>query len=226
VPRANDLGGLRALGPVEVEPDEPVFHADWERRVFGIMLAAGRKGFYTDNQFRNAAESIHPLGYVNARYYARWLWAIERLLVEQGVLTEDELEGRTREVALHPERPTPRREEPEFAEQLLEAVYQGVSQRRDVDGPRRFHVGDRVVARGSGTDGHTRLPAYALGRTGVIVRCDDAFVLADSDARREGENPQWLYGVRFEADELWGADAEARAPVCLDLWECYLEPAE
>jgi nitrile hydratase len=226
VPRANDLGGLRALGPIDVEPGEPVFHADWERRVLGTMMALGYKGFYTDNQFRNAAEGVHPLAYIEAPYYARWLWAIERILVDEGVLTEDELGERTREFALHPEMPTPRRDDPELAEQVLEAVYQGNSQRRDLDAPRRFHVGDRVVARGSGTDGHTRLPAYAHGRTGVIVRCDDAFVLADTDARKEGENPHWLYGVRFEADELWDGDAETRAPVFLDLWECYLEPAE
>ena len=37
----HDLGGLDGFGPVEVEPDEPVFHEDWERRAFRINLAAG-----------------------------------------------------------------------------------------------------------------------------------------------------------------------------------------
>jgi nitrile hydratase len=38
-----------------------------------------------------------------------------------------------------------------------------------------------------------------------------------------GENPQWLYTVRFTAKELWGHDN--RDHVMLDLWEPYLEPA-
>ena len=28
----HDLGGMQGFGPVEIETDEPVFHADWERR--------------------------------------------------------------------------------------------------------------------------------------------------------------------------------------------------
>ena len=114
---------------------------------------------------------------MSASYYARWMLAAERMLVEQGVLTDEEIDLRTRELALHPDTPVPRREDPEFADAMLGVVYAGVSPRREIDAPRRFDVGDRVVARGSGTDGHTRLPAYARDRTGVVVRCDDAFVL-------------------------------------------------
>jgi nitrile hydratase beta subunit len=216
---------MRGLGPVEVETDEPVFHADWERRLFAVSETMARHGLYSLDEFRSAAETMHPVAYLNAPYYGRWLWALERLLVEAGMLTEDELDARTREVARQPEAPTLRREDPEVAEAVLDTVYAGFPSRRDVDAPRRFAVGDRVVARGSGTDGHTRLPSYARGRTGVVVRCHEAHVLPDSSARREGENPQWLYGVRFEAEDVWEADAESRAPVFLDLWECYLEAA-
>jgi len=226
VPAASDLGGLRGLGPVDVEPDEPVFHADWERRMFGIAMTIGGHRLYSLDEFRHAIESMHPTAYVNAPYYGRWLWGVERLLVERGVLSEDELDARTRAVAEHPEAPPPRREDPEFADAIVRAAYEGASSRREIDAPRRFAVGDRVVARGSGTDGHTRLPTYARGRTGIVVHCHDAFVLPDSNSRREGENPQWLYGVRFEAGDIWGADAHGRAPIFLDLWECYLEPAE
>ncbi len=28
----HDLGGLMGFGPIKPEPDEPVFHAEWEKR--------------------------------------------------------------------------------------------------------------------------------------------------------------------------------------------------
>jgi nitrile hydratase len=218
------LGGLRGLGRIEVEPDEPVFHSEWEGRMFGIAQAVNVK--FSVDEFRYAMERMPPVAYVSVSYYGRWLSGLERLLIEEGVLTGEEIDARMREFALHPEMPVPRREEPEVAESLLGSLYEGVSARRELDVPRRFAVGDRVVARGSGTEGHTRLPAYAGGRTGVIVRCHDAFVFPDSNARRAGEDPQWCYCVRFEGDELWGGEAEGRAPVLVDAFEPYLEAAE
>jgi hypothetical protein len=41
---AQDLGGAHGFGPVVPEPDEPVFHAAWERRVFAMALAMGYTG--------------------------------------------------------------------------------------------------------------------------------------------------------------------------------------
>ena len=35
----HDMGGMQCMGPVVREADEPVFHTEWERRVFGIMLS-------------------------------------------------------------------------------------------------------------------------------------------------------------------------------------------
>jgi hypothetical protein len=38
---AHDLGGMHGFGPINPEPEgeEPVFHAEWEKRVFGLTLA-------------------------------------------------------------------------------------------------------------------------------------------------------------------------------------------
>ena len=45
-----------------------------------------------------------------------------------------------------------------------------------------------------------------------------------ADGHGLGERPQYVYGVRFSAVELWGADAEAGSTVHLDLFEEYLAP--
>ena len=38
--------------------------------------------------------------------------------------------------------------------------------------------------------------------------CAGGFVFPDSNAHWQGENPQWVYTVRFDGRELWGADAD------------------
>jgi len=48
-------------------------------------------------------------------------------------------------------------------------------------------------------------------------------VFPDSNARRLGEDPQWLYTVRFSAHELWGRDDDDS--VSIDAFEPYLFPA-
>ena len=71
--------------------------------------------------------------------------------------------------------------------------------------------------------GHTRLPRYARGKHGVIVRHYGGHVFPDSNALGLGENPQHLYSVRIPARELWGPDAEPNESIRIDLWESYLE---
>jgi nitrile hydratase len=89
-----------------------------------------------------------------------------------------------------------------------------------------FAVGDRVRARNTHPQGHTRLPRYARGHVGVIDRLHGCHVFPDSNAHGKGENPQWLYTVRFSGRELWGERAEATSSVSVDAWESYLERAE
>jgi nitrile hydratase subunit beta len=90
----------------------------------------------------------------------------------------------------------------------------------------RFAVGAAVRARNLQPAGHTRLPAYARGKRGTIARVHPSFVFPDTNAERRGENPQWVYAVRFEAAELFGSGAEPNASVCVDLFESYLEASE
>ena len=81
------------------EPDEPVFHEDWERRVFGMFIATFAGGQFNVDEFRHAIERMEPAHYLELSYYEHWLTALETLLVENGVLTRDELEARRAELA-------------------------------------------------------------------------------------------------------------------------------
>jgi nitrile hydratase len=96
---------------------------------------------------------------------------------------------------------------------------------REVATPPRFAAGARVCTRNLQPSGHTRLPGYARGKQGTIARVHPGFVFPDTNAERRGENPQWVYAVRFDARELFGSGAEPNASVCVDLFESYLEPA-
>jgi len=89
-----------------------------------------------------------------------------------------------------------------------------------------FQPGDRVRARNLDIRGHTRLARYVRGKTGVVDRLHGIHAFPDTAAHDQGERPQALYSVRFEARELWGDNVETRDCVYIDLWEDYLEAVE
>ncbi len=105
-------------------------------------------------------------------------------------------------------------------------VKTGMSARAEVKAPPRFKAGDRVVARNVNPAGHTRLPRYIRGKTGVVQRHHGGFALADTRAHRQEDQPQHVYSVRFEARELWGDAAPAGDALYIDLWDCYIDPAK
>jgi nitrile hydratase len=83
-------------------------------------------------------------------------------------------------------------------------------------------VGDKVRTRNLNPATHTRLPRYCRDKPGTIARVHGFHVFPDVHATGRGENPQWLYSVRFEAADLWGPHTTASA-VHVDLWEPYLK---
>jgi nitrile hydratase len=95
---------------------------------------------------------------------------------------------------------------------------------RPAQAPARFAVGDCVRGRNIHPPTHTRLPRYARGRVGTIERIQGCHVFPDTVAVDEGEQPQWLYTVVFDARELWGADADPTLTVSIEAFEPYLEP--
>ena len=105
-------------------------------------------------------------------------------------------------------------------------VKTGMSARAEVKAPPRFKAGDRVVALNVNPEHHTRLPRYIRGKKGVIRSHHGGFAFADTRAHGQGDQPHHVYSVRFDARELWGAEASPRDAVYIDLWEPYIEPAK
>jgi nitrile hydratase subunit beta len=216
---AQDLGGQHGFGPVVPEPDEPAFHADWERRVLALTLAMGMPGGWTIEESRHARESLPPAQYLSSSYYEIWLAGLAKLLAERGLVSADEL------AAGHPIGPP--REVPRIlaAAEVPEVLRRGGPTARPATVPAGFAVGDRVRACNLHPTGHTRLPRYVRGRVGMVELVHGCHVFADSSAAGAGEHPQWLYTVRFTGSELWGPDGDPDSEVSVDAWEPYLEAA-
>jgi nitrile hydratase len=213
----HDLGGMTCFGPVEAEADEPVFHADWERRVFAINIAAGGALGSIDYR-RHGIERLSPIEYLRSSYYENWLARVELLAVETGLLTEDELATGEAAGTADAGAGDPA---------ALDAVIRkGRPASRESGGQKpRFTLGERIRARNLQPTGHTRLPRYVRGCYGSIAALRGTHVFPDSNAHGRGENPQPLYNVRFDATELWGPNAPHTDALYLDLWEDYLESA-
>ncbi|MGO9056571.1 MAG: nitrile hydratase subunit beta [Candidatus Binataceae bacterium] len=219
----HDIGGMDGFGPVIAEPDELVFHEPWESRVFGMRLS-GAGGLQTNiDAGRYQLEQMDPVQYLASSYYERWLARFESALIEAGILTRDEVAAKVEEFAANPDAPMPRRDDPAWALRVADRLRTGDPATRPLRRKPRFAAGDRVMTRNLNPHGHTRLPRYARGKHGVVVRHYGAHVFADSNARGLGENPQHLYSVRIPARELWGPDAELNESIQIDLWESYLE---
>lgn len=218
----HDLGGMDGFGSVVRERNEPLFHADWERRVFGLLLATMGQGIYNIDELRHSIERMSPAHYLGSSYYEHWLAGIDRLLAEKGTLSREQIEARVRDMAAGA--PAAKGGNPELASALMGALGVGASTARGAGKP-RFARGDRVRVPKMNPHGHTRCPRYVRGATGAIQHIHGRHVFPDSHAHGGGEKPQVLYTVGFDAVELWGRDADGRGTVYVDLWEGYLEPA-
>jgi nitrile hydratase len=223
---AHDLGGMHGFGPVVLEPDEPVFHAAWERRAFALTLAMGAWGRWNLDMSRHAREQMPPAEYLATSYYEHWLWGLEWLLERHGFLAHAETDRRVGRGA-EPEAQGSTEAQPEALRR--EGVSRLLRNRRgarlDDPVPPKFKAGDAVVARNVHPVGHTRIPRYVRGRRGVIGRDHGVFVFPDTHAAGLGRKPQHVYSVRFSARELWGPDGHPRDRVYVDLWDDYLDPA-
>ncbi|MEL7542848.1 MAG: nitrile hydratase subunit beta [Pseudomonadota bacterium] len=210
----HDMGGMHGFGPVPIEVDEPVFHTEWEAKAMALTVAMAAWGKWNLDRSRFAREELEAPLYLRLTYYERWIAALVNLMLENGLITQAELESGT---------PEEKRTPPLAGADVHAMLMRGGPVDRLIDTVPTFSVGDPVRTKNISPHGHTRLPRYARARRGVVVRHHGAHVFPDSNARGEGEAPNHLYAVRFTARELWGADAHAKDTVVLDLWENYLE---
>ena len=216
---AHDMGGVKGFGPVEPEPNEPMFHGEWERRAFALTLAMGASGGWNIDMSRFARENRPADDYLSKSYYQIWLAGLERLMIERGLVAQDEIEaGRI----LHPVKPVERTLTPE---RVATTLGRGGPTERDATAPARFKIGDRVRARDIHPPTHTRLPQYVRGHLGTVELVHGCHVFPDTNSQGQGENPQWLYTVRFDGRDLWGEGSDPTISVSVDAFEPYLEAA-
>lgn len=215
---------MHGFGRVVIEEDEPVFHHDWERRIFGIQISTRGRGINNLDEVRQGLENVDPGAYLAASYYEKWILMLEALLVDKGVLTREELELRRQELEAEPDASLPSFEDDEFVTWIGNVIREGGAASIDVDHPPEFAVGDSVITRNDHPKGHTRRTRYTAGRRGVIRRVFDAFPLPDLNAHGVVK-AEYVYAVRFDSRELWGDSAEPGSSLTTDCWESYLARA-
>jgi nitrile hydratase len=214
----HDMGGMHGMGPVVEEKNEPVFHHEWEGRIFAMNRAVGAWRKWNLDASRHSKELIPPDEYLRMSYYERWVAGLVELIVQGGLTTRTEIESGVPAAGSVKAAPVL------TADKAVALVAKGVPASRNVPVTPRFKVGQRVRGRNINPVGHTRLPRYARGKLGVIDRDHGVFVFPDTNAHFLGEKPQHVYSVRFAARELWGDQAAPQDSVYIDMWDDYLEP--
>jgi nitrile hydratase len=215
---AQDLGGQMGFGPIAPEPDEPVFHAEWERRALGLSLAFAGVRQWSIDASRHSRERLPPAQYLTKSYYDIWVTALADMLVVRGLATREELQsGHALSAGKSLKAASPA--------DMLAAIARGSPYQRPAKAPARFAVGDAVRTKVMHPTTHTRLPRYARGKLGLVEAIRGAHVFPDTNAHGLGEGPEWLYTVRFAGTELWGAAADRTLSVSIDAFEPYLDPA-
>ncbi|MDP6427451.1 MAG: nitrile hydratase subunit beta [Rhodospirillales bacterium] len=133
-----------------------------------------------------------------AKYYHHWLAAAEKLLDAKGIVGKAELDARVAAFA-----------------------------KAERDGP-RFKAGERVVvARDVPLAGHTHLPLYLRGNEGAVERDLGLFHFPEAGDGGDAEidTLQHVYSIRFQARDIWGADASATHSLNFNLWDYNLDAA-
>ncbi len=213
-----DMGGTQGWGRTHPPlPDEPVFGEPWHGRAFALALMSTRLAGWNLDAFRHALERLSRSQYLGDGYFGRWLNGAELVLTDGAVLPYGAVEARARNMrGQHVVEPPP--------SQPVRPDYEPTApgSLRAVDAAPAFSVGERVRAKNMSPPGHTRLPRYVRGHSGVVESVQPASVLPDTNAHFAGENPQHVYTVEFDSHELWGADAEP-FNLTIEMFESYLE---
>ena len=90
MPGPHDLGGKPA-GPIDRTDHR---HGDFERHMDAVLSLLGDRGqrVIRVDELRRAIESLPDYG--DLAYYEKWAKAVKLLLIEKGLITEEELAKR------------------------------------------------------------------------------------------------------------------------------------
>jgi nitrile hydratase subunit beta len=214
----HDMGGMDGFGKVEVEPNEPPFHEPWEGRVLAMQRAMGYAGAWHIDHSRYAQERLPPVTYLSVSYYQRWALAMEKNVLERGYATPDELKAghaQTPGKSLQAQAHARRGSGGTHAQLVLPPAA----------GPRAVQA-RRQGAHEEHPSGDAHAAAALRARQARHRRAVPRLPHVSGLGRvRQGDNPQWLYTVVFEARELWGDDADPTIKISIDAFEPYLERA-
>jgi nitrile hydratase len=215
----HDLGGQLGLGPVKPrsETEESIFYSDWERRVFGLMLAVGALGQWNLDQSRHARERQNIRNYLKNSYYENWLVGLETLLLESGMLTLEELISESPKQA-----PESANYQPLRSTDVAPMLKKGQPVASECIREPFFSTGQSITVKDIDPTGHTRAPSYVRGRAGIIRACYGAFIYPDKNAKGE-RVAEYLYNVEFSSATLWESVVGQRNMVRVDLFEPYFD---
>lgn len=95
MPKVHDRGGWPTEEPIDRSDHQLM---DWERRVDGLHSVLGQKGLRRTDELRRAIESLDLEQYESLSYYERWTAALEILMIEKGLLTQEEIDRKVAEL--------------------------------------------------------------------------------------------------------------------------------
>lgn len=206
----HDMGGMQGFGPVVTADGGRTHHHSWEVRAQVVSLLAGRS-------MRADIERLGPDVYLDSSYYVRWLLAAERRVVDDGMVSADDLERWRSIFADDSDAEMPYRSDPAVVAligamqpELLEPVTESA-----------FEEGERVRVRRMRPEQHHRCPRYVRGAVGLIERVLGADRVPGVPYREHEVEP--CYTVQFSSVDLFGDDQPSHQ-LLIDLWERYLEP--
>ncbi len=218
---------------------EPVFAEPWQAHAFSVIMSLYQDGHYswaewddylgyciqapghfgsaaaggvdgaedTQRPGTNRSPFLAACEEDGASFYHLWLAAAEQLLDAKNLVSKVELEER------------------------IAAI-----EKAERDGP-RFAAAQRVLVRDIKREGHTHLPLYLRGKTGVVESDRGLFVFPDATRNDHGNGHdhdhdhdavatlQHVYCVRFSTTDIWGEAETARHDLNFNLWDYQLDAA-
>jgi len=239
----HSLGGLENLGPVNV--DTQVFVEPWEKRIFGIhtvMMAESThladalprypvadlpttfRNTWTWASLRTGAEGMQPFEYFKYRYYEKWLMGISQFFIDEGYVSAEELDEKTRHYRVDPQAALPDKPNPAIAAQISAYLVKGDSGFHAFAQEPRFSKGAQVRVGDPDAVDHTRLPGYLRNKPGTVdLVYPGAFSYFVSTGPDGIGHAMPVYRVAFDAADIWGKEkSEPNTTIYADLFDAYL----